>query len=125
MKKSDTFGSAIVTVAALGFAFVVAGVAPVSMALADEPAAAVDGADIWNKKCKTCHGADGKATPVGLKKGSPENLANETAKMGHEKIVEVVKEGKDKMPAFKDKLSAEEVEAVSKYCKTLGKPDAP
>ena len=85
------------------------------------PAALADGAKTYTAKCANCHGKDGKGeTAMGKKKGA-KDLG--TSKMTVEEIVKVVtegkanKEGKPASPAFKDKLSAEEISAVAAYVK--------
>jgi cytochrome c6 len=77
-------------------------------------ALAADGAAIYASKCAACHGKDGKGTAVGQKMGA-KDLA--TVKGGEAEIVAVVSDGKGKMTAFKNKLSAEEIQAVAKYVK--------
>jgi len=89
------------------------------MALAST-AFAADGAAIYKAKCAMCHGADGSASTgmgksMGLKPlGSPEVQKTSAADMSA-----LVTNGKGKMPAFKGKLSDEEITAVVQYVKTL------
>ena len=67
-----------------------------------------------------CHGADGSASSgmgksMGLKAlGSPE-----VQKMSDADMTTLVTNGKGKMPAYKGKLSDEEISAVVKYVQTL------
>ena len=90
------------------------------IALASTAFAAADGAAIFKAKCAMCHGADGSASSgmgksMGLKAlGSPEVQKTSDADM-----TALVTNGKGKMPAFKGKLSDEEITAVVKYVKTL------
>jgi cytochrome c6 len=79
------------------------------------PALAVDGAAIYASKCASCHGKDGKGTSVGLKMGA-KDLAKEMDEPLKE-LVEDIEKGEKKMPAFKGKLTPEEIEAVAKYIK--------
>ena len=84
-------------------------------------AEAPDAAKLYKKKCKVCHGADGKASKTGLKKGSPEDLFASIQDWTEEQVIKNITEGKNKMPAYgpkegkKAKLSPEEIQAVSKY----------
>ena len=64
----------------------------------------------WNKYCKKCHGADGDATKIGLRLKSPENIYEAMKGKTVEEIVESIREGKNKMPGFKKKLSKQEIE---------------
>ncbi len=125
MKRLMTLALAGVAAAGLGFA------AGMPSAMADQaqlqvsPAAVLmaDGAAVFKKKCKKCHGADGKAkTKMGEKHSIPDLTAakwqgdNDLAA-----VVKVVTGGKDgtKMKSFKEKLSAEEIDAVAKFVKAL------
>lgn len=93
-------------------------------ASASSSAAAPNGKEIYGKKCKNCHGADGKAdTKLGEKHDIDSwKEAGWSSKWTLAKIEEIVRDGKDgtKMKPFKDKLTAEEITAVSKYARSLG-----
>jgi cbb3-type cytochrome c oxidase subunit III len=81
------------------------------------------GADTYGDKCATCHGKDGKGdTNMGKKSKAKDLTKAETWKGIDDKAVEKqVREGTDdkRMPAFKDKLSDEEIAAVVKYVRTF------
>jgi mono/diheme cytochrome c family protein len=85
-----------------------------------EPTAAkIDGKPIFDAKCKSCHGADGKGeTTIGKKVNIP-SLAG--TKLSKSKIISTTESGvpDTKMKGFKDKLSADEIEAVATYVKKL------
>ena len=85
-----------------------------------EPAAPkADGKGLYMAKCKSCHGDDGKGdTTIGKKVDIP-SLAG--TKLSKSKITEVVEKGVDgtKMKGYKDKLSKDEIDAVSAYVKKL------
>jgi len=95
--------------------------------LAFSSAAFADGAaDIWKAKCKGCHGEDGAGkTKVGIKEKVDDlSDAQWQARHSDEKIRTVISEGsKDntKMKPFKDKLSAEEIDSLVAYIRTLKK----
>ena len=72
------------------------------------------GIAIYESKCVSCHGADGK-----LGKSGAYDLSVSVS--GHEKIVSMITDGEKLMPAFKDVLSAEQINAVSIYVETLKK----
>ena len=69
----------------------------------------------WNKYCKKCHGADGLATKIGLRLKSPENIYEAMKGKTVEEIVESIREGKNKMPGFKKKLSKQEIEELAAH----------
>jgi len=87
------------------------------------PAFAQDpGADIYKLKCAMCHGADGTAnTPAGkvFKAASFSDPA--IVKIPDADRMAIVKKGKDKMPAFGDKLTDDQIKAVLAYIRTLEK----
>ncbi len=77
---------------------------------------AAPAAENWDNHCAKCHGADGKGqTKVGKKlKLKDYTDAAVQAKMTDEEIIKVTTEGvmvdgKEKMKAFKDELSADEI----------------
>jgi mono/diheme cytochrome c family protein len=86
---------------------------------------APDGAAIYRGKCKSCHGADGRAdTKIG-RQGKIEDFS--TAKWQAEftdaKILEVLRDGvkNTKMKSYKDRLTQAELDAVSKHLRTFAK----
>ena len=89
------------------------------------PGRAADGVVVFENNCASCHGLDGKArTPAGKKLGArdlSESTANDEAIA--RQIRDGVKDGRgvDRMPAFKDRLTADEQAAVRDYVKTFRK----
>ena len=79
------------------------------------PALAVDAAALYASKCAACHGKDGKGTPSGKKMGA-KDLSLEMKEPVQE-IAEDISNGTGKMPAFKGKLTAEEIDALAKFVK--------
>ncbi len=80
------------------------------------------GADTYKAKCAMCHGADGLgATPAGksLKAASFKDPA--LVKKSDADLVAVVESGKNKMPAYKGKLTDAQITAVIAYIRTLQK----
>ncbi len=76
-------------------------------------ARADDASAVFEKKCATCHGKDGKGhTKMGEKMG----IKDLTAANGAE-VEKIIADGKNKMPAFKGKLSDEEIKALAGYIK--------
>jgi mono/diheme cytochrome c family protein len=86
-----------------------------------------DGKAVYMKKCKKCHGEDGKGqTKIGKKHKSPDFTSGAwQGKNGKAKVVKSVTNGvfkdgvKTKMKAFKEKLSTEEISAVADYVKAF------
>jgi cytochrome c6 len=75
---------------------------------------AADAAALFASKCQACHGKDGKGTAVGKKMGA-EDLTK--VKDSEAELAKEITNGKGKMPAFKEKLSADEIQALAKYVK--------
>ncbi len=75
---------------------------------------AADAAAIFAAKCQACHGKDGKGTSVGQKMGA-KDLS--TLKASESDVAATISNGKGKMPAYKEKLSAEEIQALAKFVK--------
>lgn len=85
------------------------------------------GQELYMKHCKRCHAEDGSGMKDGqplavaktLKLEKPEllNLLSADAKKADAK--KVIIEGKDKMKAMKDKVTAEEADLIVAYVKTL------
>ncbi|MEM6290060.1 MAG: cytochrome c [Myxococcota bacterium] len=91
-----------------------------------EPAVAkADGKAIYMKKCKNCHGVSGAAdTKIAAKNDIASwKEPGWKGKWTVAKIKNIVANGKagTKMKSFKSKLTADEIEAVSMYSRSLGK----
>jgi cytochrome c6 len=86
-----------------------------------EPAAFADGAEIYARSCTRCHGADGRGqTPKGKQTGAPD-FTGKKWKPNDARMIEVITNGKGKMPKFKGTLDEDEIKAVMMYVKTLKK----
>lgn len=80
--------------------------------------------DIWDKRCTFCHGADGKAR---TKKGRQYKAQDFTKPKWQksttdDEIVDAVTNGvpKTKMPAFKEKLSPDEIKSMVPFVRAFG-----
>jgi cytochrome c oxidase subunit 2 len=75
------------------------------------PAELEQGRDIFRSRCAVCHGRDGGG-------GVGPALADGRVVERYPDIddhVAIVREGRNAMPAWKDELTAEEIEAVVRY----------
>ena len=89
-------------------------------------AAAASGAEVaenWAKNCASCHGKDGTGSTVMGKKLGVENYtdAKAQAKFTDEEAAKIIKDGKDKMKPFKDKLTDDEIKALVGYVRSFKK----
>jgi cytochrome c6 len=98
-------------------AAVVAAVALCTTALAAE-----DAASTYKAKCAMCHGADGKGdTPVGKKMGIRDLTSPDVQKMSDDELITITTKGKNKMPAYENKLSAAQIKDIVTYIRQLAK----
>jgi cytochrome c6 len=83
----------------------------------------VDVETVYGANCASCHGADGKGrTPAGKKLRVKDLAASTLPDAEMEKQITAGTQdakGNQRMPAFKDKLSAEEIAALVAFVKTL------
>jgi mono/diheme cytochrome c family protein len=76
----------------------------------------------FKAKCAACHGDDGKgATPAGQKLGAHDFTSPDAAKMTDAELIEIIKQGKNKMPAYGDKLSDQEIKDLVAYIRKFAK----
>jgi len=81
---------------------------------------AADASALWGQHCASCHGKDGSGnTAMGKKLG----LKNYSKDQGFSdaEAANVIKNGKGKMKAYKDKLSDADVKALVAYVRGLKK----
>jgi mono/diheme cytochrome c family protein len=79
------------------------------------PGGAVDGSAVFSQNCAGCHGSGGEGGS-GAKLNEGLVVANFPDPADQ---VEVVTNGRGPMPAFGDRLSPEEIEAVVEFTRTL------
>jgi len=92
----------------------------VAMVLAPLAAFAADGAAVYKAKCASCHGPDGKGeTSIGKSMKLKSLGSADVQKTSDADLTKVIADGKGKMPAYKAKLSADEIKAVVAYIRTL------
>lgn len=83
---------------------------------------AADGAAIYKAKCASCHGADGSGqTPIGKTMKLRDLRSPEVQKQSDKELYDWIAEGKGKMPAYKNKLSEAEINALVTHMRDLAK----
>src|SRR6185312_16348950 len=71
--------------------------------------------DLYKSKCQGCHGAEGKATAIGKKLGAKDFQDPDVVKMSEDDLEKITKDGKNKMPAYKGKITDKQIDELVKY----------
>lgn len=83
---------------------------------------AADGAALFKAKCVMCHGADGSGdTTMGKKLAVRDLRSEDVQKQTDEQLMDIVSKGKNKMPAYGEKVSADELKLLVAHLRTLKK----
>ena len=79
-----------------------------------------DAGTLWAQHCASCHGKDGSGnTAMGKKLGVKDYTKEQS--FSDTEAANVIKSGKGKMKAYKDKLSDADVKALVAYVRSLKK----
>lgn len=85
-------------------------------------ALAEDGAALFKGKCAMCHGPDGAGQTTMGKNLKVRDLGSaDVQKQTDAELTKITADGKGKMPAYKAKMTAAEIDAVVKFIRTLKK----
>ena len=80
------------------------------------------GESLFMTKCKMCHGATGTGdTPIGKKFGIKPFSDPEIAKKSDSDLQGITTNGSGKMPAYKDKLTEDQIKSLVAHIRTLQK----
>ena len=102
--------------------FVRIAIAMVCLLLVTATAQAQGSADLYKTKCAVCHAADGSGdTPMGKKTAAHDFRSPEIQKMTDAQLIELTTKGKNKMPGYDKKLTADEIKGLVAYIRELGK----
>jgi len=81
-----------------------------------------DSASVFNAKCAMCHGADGSGnTPAGKAMKARDFASPEVQSETDAQLSEIVTNGKNKMPAYKGKLTDDQIKGLVAYIRELAK----
>ncbi len=75
----------------------------------------------YKTNCVSCHGSDGGGTPLGKSMQAADLRSQQVQSKPDAELAQVITEGKNNMPAFKNTLNPEQVQGVVKYIRELGK----
>lgn len=82
--------------------------------------AAESGEALYKAKCASCHGVDGKGqTPIGKKLNIKDLGSNDVQNKHDSELKLIIENGKGKMPAYKGKLTDEQIESLVTYLRTF------
>jgi mono/diheme cytochrome c family protein len=81
---------------------------------------AADPAALWAQHCASCHGKDGSGSTTMGKKLAVKDYSKSQS-FSDAEATNVIKNGKGKMKAYKDKLSDADVKALVAYVRSLKK----
>ena len=84
-------------------------------------AVAADARSVYNSKCSSCHGRDGRATSMHARHEKARDLTNGEWQdnVSDERIYNSISNGKGKMPAFKKKLADAQIDELVNYVRRL------
>jgi len=83
-----------------------------------------DAAEVFKTNCVLCHSANGSGDSTAGKALKAKDLRSpEVQKQTNATLIEVISKGKEKMPAFGDKLQPDDIKKLVAYVRTLGKKD--
>ncbi len=81
-----------------------------------------DGESLFKAKCAACHGADGKGdTSMGKSMKLRDLGSDDVQKQTDAELTEITANGKGKMPAYKGKLTDDQIKQLVGYIRSLKK----
>ena len=80
-----------------------------------------DARSVYNAKCASCHGRDGRASSMHARHEKARDLTTGEWQdsVSDERIYNSINNGKGKMPAFKKKLSEAQIDELVNYVRRL------
>jgi cytochrome c6 len=86
------------------------------------PARADDAAVTFKAKCAACHGADGSGnTAVGKSMHLRDMSSPDVQKQSDDALIAMITSGKGAMPAYKDKLTADQIKQLVRFIRGFAK----
>jgi mono/diheme cytochrome c family protein len=81
-----------------------------------------DSAALFKSKCSLCHGDDGSgATPTGRALKAKDLSSAEVQKNSDAELTDIITKGRNKMPAFGQKLKPDQIQQLVGYIRHLSK----
>jgi cytochrome c6 len=110
------FASTILLVLFVGLALFV-----VSIAQANPGPDSAASSATFRTKCAMCHGQDGGGSEVGKSMNVPDLRSPVVQKLPDAELSKVISDGKGGMPPFKSSLSEDQIHALVKQIRSLGR----
>ena len=76
-------------------------------------------ADTYKTNCVSCHGADGRGSPVGKSLHVPDLHSSQVQQKSDAQLSDVITQGHGNMPPFGGRLSNDQISALVKYVRTF------
>jgi mono/diheme cytochrome c family protein len=86
-----------------------------------QPPAKNSAASTYKTNCVSCHGPDGRGSAVGKSLHTADFHSAQVKQQSDAQLAGVISEGRGNMPAFGTRLSKDQIDALVKYIRTLGK----
>ena len=112
----------LLTFCAIAFVFVVSGAAHVYLPRAEDSLneTASSPRSLYIQNCARCHGADGRAeTRLGKKLEAADLTSDDVKGLSTAKITRAITNGRHDMPAFKKKLTRQQITQIAGYVRSL------
>ena len=84
-------------------------------------AASNSAASLYKTNCASCHGPDGRGSAVGKSLHAADFHSPQVQQQSDEQLAGVIAEGRGNMPPFGTRLTKDQIDALVKYIRTLGK----
>ena len=96
-------------------------VSVLAIAISRSVSAAGDARAVYNGKCASCHGRDGRARSARARREHARDMTSGEWQdsVSDERIYNSISNGKGKMPAFKKKLSDGQIDELVNYVRRL------
>lgn len=78
-------------------------------------------ASIYKTNCVSCHGPDGRGSATGKSLHAADFHSAQVQQQSDAQLAGVIAEGRGNMPPFGTRLSKDQIDALVKYIRTLGK----
>ena len=89
-------------------------------AASSRPPANSAGSNTYKTTCVSCHGADGRGSPLGRSLHAPDLHSGQVQRQSVADLTQVITAGKNNMPPFGNRLTKDQIDAVTKYVRMLG-----